>query len=44
MKDKPVADTVREQGAVLKELAKFNGEIGVQGGWQQCEIRAVIIL
>ena len=44
VKDKPVADTVREQGAVLKELAKFNGEIGVQGGWQQCEIRAVIIL
>jgi len=34
VKDKPVADTVREQGAALKELAKFNGEIGVQGGWQ----------
>ena len=33
-KDKPVADTVREQGAALKDLAKFNGEIGVQGGWQ----------
>ena len=33
-KDKPVAETVREQGAALKDLAKFNGEIGVQGGWQ----------
>jgi hypothetical protein len=31
VKDKPAADTVREQGAVLKELAKFSGEIGVQG-------------
>ena len=33
-KDKPVADTVREQGAALKDLAKFNAELGVQGGWQ----------
>jgi len=34
VKDKPIADTVREQGAALKDLSKFNGEIGVQGGWQ----------
>jgi sugar phosphate isomerase/epimerase len=33
-KDKPVADTVREQGAALKDLAAFNRETGVQGGWQ----------
>ncbi len=33
-KDKPVADTVREQGAALKELAAFNAEVGMQGGWQ----------
>jgi sugar phosphate isomerase/epimerase len=33
-KDKPVADTVREQGAALKDLAAFNAEAGVQGGWQ----------
>ncbi len=33
-KDKAVADTVREQGAALKDLAAFNAELGVQGGWQ----------
>jgi len=33
-KDKPVPETVREQGAALKDLAAFNAEIGVQGGWQ----------
>jgi sugar phosphate isomerase/epimerase len=33
-KDKPVADTVREQGAALKDLAAFNRETGLQGGWQ----------
>jgi sugar phosphate isomerase/epimerase len=29
-----VPNTGRDQGAALKDLAKFNGEIGVQGGWQ----------
>lgn len=33
-KDKPVAETVRETGAALKELAAFNRELGLQGGWQ----------
>ena len=33
-KDKPVSDTVREQGAALKDLAVFNAQVGVQGGWQ----------
>ena len=33
-KDKPVSETVREQGAALKDLAAFNAEVGVQGGWQ----------
>ena len=33
-KDKPVAETVREQGAALKELAEFNRGLGIQGGWQ----------
>ncbi len=33
-KDKPIPDTLREQGAALKDLAAFNAEIGMQGGWQ----------
>ena len=33
-KDKPISDTVRETGAALKDLAAFNAEAGVQGGWQ----------
>ena len=31
---RPIPDTVREQGAALKELGAFNRELGVQGGWQ----------
>jgi len=33
-KDKPVPETVREVGAALKDLAAFNRELGIQGGWQ----------
>jgi sugar phosphate isomerase/epimerase len=33
-KDKPVAETVREVGAALKDLAALNRELGLQGGWQ----------
>jgi sugar phosphate isomerase/epimerase len=33
-KDKPVPETVREVGAALKDLAAFNHELGLQGGWQ----------
>ncbi len=33
-KDKPVADTVREVGAALKDLAALNRELGLQAGWQ----------
>lgn len=33
-KDKPVAETVREVGAALKDLAALNKELGLQGGWQ----------
>jgi sugar phosphate isomerase/epimerase len=33
-KDKPVPETVREVGAALKDLAAFNSELGLQGGWQ----------
>jgi len=33
-KDKPVAETVRELGAALKDLAALNAELGIQGGWQ----------
>jgi sugar phosphate isomerase/epimerase len=33
-KDKPVAETVRELGAALKDLAALNKELGLQGGWQ----------
>ena len=29
-----IADTVREQGAALKELEGLNRELGLQGGWQ----------
>ena len=32
--DKPVPETVREVGAALKDLAAFNRELGLQGGWQ----------
>ncbi len=32
--DKPVADTVRDVGAQLKDLAALNLELGIQGGWQ----------
>jgi sugar phosphate isomerase/epimerase len=31
---KPVPETVREVGAALKDLAAFNRELGLQGGWQ----------
>lgn len=33
-KDKPIPETLGEVGAALKELAAFNGELGIQGGWQ----------
>lgn len=33
-KDKPVAETVREVGAALKDIAALNKELGIQGGWQ----------
>jgi len=33
-KDKPVPQTVSEVGAALKDLAAFNHELGIQGGWQ----------
>ena len=33
-KDKPIPETVREVGAALKDLAALNGELGIQGGWQ----------
>jgi sugar phosphate isomerase/epimerase len=33
-KDKPIPDTLREQGAALRDLAALNGELGIQGGWQ----------
>lgn len=33
-KDKPVPETVREQGAAFKDLAALNHELGIQGGWQ----------
>jgi sugar phosphate isomerase/epimerase len=32
--DKSVPDTVREVAAASKELAAFNKELGLQGGWQ----------
>jgi sugar phosphate isomerase/epimerase len=32
--DKPIPETVREQGAALKDLAALNHELGLQGGWQ----------
>jgi len=32
--DKPVPETVKEVGAALKDLAAFNHELGLQGGWQ----------
>jgi sugar phosphate isomerase/epimerase len=33
-KDKPVPQTVAEQGAALKDIAAFNGQLGLQAGWQ----------
>ena len=33
-KDKPIPETVREVGAALKDVAALNGELGIQGGWQ----------
>jgi len=33
-RDKAVPETVREVGAALKDLAALNGELDLQGGWQ----------
>ena len=34
VKDKPIPETLREVGAALRDLAAFNRELGLQGGWQ----------
>lgn len=33
-KEQPIPDTLREFGAALKDLAAFNRELGLQGGYQ----------